>query len=791
MVPSSAAQPQAQAGMRVFLSHSTRDAEFVHRLADGLTGAGFTPWLCEVDIGIGENFVRRIKDGLAQCDVALLVWSPDAANSAWVEEEWVSQKKRQVEEHKVRLAVILFRDHPLPPLLTASNYIDARYDQPGALRRTVEWLQQRHAVQRLSGLRAPVYLPDYPLQEFVGRSAYLEKLRTTLSPDSRVGTFLLYGQPGAGKSTLALRFAWEAQKDFDAVIFQLCGQRPLDAITAELADRLPIDVKLRPPEEQRAAAKQWLRQRQSLLILDDVWTEHTPPAELKQLEPGPPCCVLYTSRRQSLPWIPPAETIQVEKFTEEEAQELFHTYLDATFGESEVNRQREALLNFARQVELLPIAVSVAANMLRQKQASGLRRAVLKIRLDELTDRVRDVNALFRKAIEIRPEPEQKLLTGGAICVPEGFWLPLAAEIAGLSEDESEDAADELVHSSLLRITLIPDDGGERRRFNLHALMRDQLRARVIAADLANLQERHANALEKLFEDRQTRWRDCRECLEEIIPAVDFLSKSDRDARAGQLSYRGYDIAEVIGELDAAFRIVKHWEALCEAVGDLYGLQASYGNQALILQAWGRLEEALALHEKEEAIALELGNKDQLQRSYGNQALILKAWGRLEEALALHKKEEAIATELGNRDQLQRSYGNQAAILQTWGRLEEALALHKKEEAIATELGDQDGLQASYGNQALILIRQGKLEEALILLRRSEAICIELGLKRDLGYCYGQWAWLARAQGDRKTAKEKLQQALAIFTELKMPRERDAAQAALDKLGGEGAAASS
>ncbi len=38
----------------------------------------------------------------------------------------------------------------------------------------------------------------------------------------------------------------------------------------------------------------------------------------------------------------------------------------------------------------------------------------------------------------------------------------------------------------------------------------------------------------------------------------------------------------------------------------------SYGNQALILQAWGRLEEALALHKQEEAICLELGNKDGL-----------------------------------------------------------------------------------------------------------------------------------------------------------------------------------
>ncbi len=48
--------------------------------------------------------------------------------------------------------------------------------------------------------------------------AYLEQLHEAFTEGRRV--FLLYGEPGAGKSTLALRFAWEAQKDFDAVIFQ-------------------------------------------------------------------------------------------------------------------------------------------------------------------------------------------------------------------------------------------------------------------------------------------------------------------------------------------------------------------------------------------------------------------------------------------------------------------------------------------------------------------------------------------------------------------------------------------
>ena len=76
------------------------------------------------------------------------------------------------------------------------------------------------------------------------------------------------------------------------------------------------------------------------------------------------------------------------------------------------------------------------------------------------------------------------------------------------------------------------------------------------------------------------------------------------------------------------------------------------------------MEIALRILQQEETLCLELGNKDSLQRSYGNQALILQAWGRLEEAMALHKKKETLCLELGNKDGLSRSYGNQAVILE-------------------------------------------------------------------------------------------------------------------------------
>ena len=128
--------------------------------------------------------------------------------------------------------------------------------------------------------------------------------------------FLLHGEPGAGKSTLALRFAWGAQKDFDAVVFQRCGRRSMGEIVGELANKLRRQlgeqVLQLPPEKKLEAAAEWLRARQSLLVLDDVWT-----AEVKQIEPGGACSMLHTSRQQSLPWISAGHTSEVVSFSNE------------------------------------------------------------------------------------------------------------------------------------------------------------------------------------------------------------------------------------------------------------------------------------------------------------------------------------------------------------------------------------------------------------------------------------------------------------------------------------------
>ena len=48
--------------MKVFLSHTTKDKQFVQALAAELEAEKIEPWLCEVDIEFGQNFVAKIEE---------------------------------------------------------------------------------------------------------------------------------------------------------------------------------------------------------------------------------------------------------------------------------------------------------------------------------------------------------------------------------------------------------------------------------------------------------------------------------------------------------------------------------------------------------------------------------------------------------------------------------------------------------------------------------------------------------------------------------------------------------
>ena len=322
--------------MKVFLSHSTKDKQFVQTLAAELEAEKIEPWLCEIDIELGDNFVAEIEEGLRDADLTVLFWSPEAARSDWTRLEWTSVTAREISESRTRLGVVLLRDCAVPELLRGKHRIDARTDPEKGRRETIEWIKRLRDMRRLVETTAPgVFLPDQP-HDFVGRAEALEALYTSLV--EKQDKALLYGEPGCGKSMLALKLAWQTQGAFDAVVYQFCGQRPVAEIAAELAAKLQLGLDTMPPEGHIAVAKKWLTRRRALLVLDDICE-----TDAEALAPGPPVSLLCTSRRHSLSWISKTHSLEVTSFSRDEAESIFRIYLD----NETVEKHRDALFSHA------------------------------------------------------------------------------------------------------------------------------------------------------------------------------------------------------------------------------------------------------------------------------------------------------------------------------------------------------------------------------------------------------------------------------------------------------------
>jgi formylglycine-generating enzyme required for sulfatase activity len=72
---------------QIFLSHATADAEFAHTLAADLRAEGWRVWIAPESIRPGEKWVEAIDRGLETSGVFVVVLTPAAVASRWVNTE--------------------------------------------------------------------------------------------------------------------------------------------------------------------------------------------------------------------------------------------------------------------------------------------------------------------------------------------------------------------------------------------------------------------------------------------------------------------------------------------------------------------------------------------------------------------------------------------------------------------------------------------------------------------------------------------------------------------------------
>jgi hypothetical protein len=105
--------------MKVFISHSSKDHDFVLQLAKKMRNDGIEVWLDDWELEVGDSIVEKIQEGLEKSSFLIVILSEYSINSDWVMRELNSTFMRQLnKDHVTILPVLLEIDfEEVPPLL--------------------------------------------------------------------------------------------------------------------------------------------------------------------------------------------------------------------------------------------------------------------------------------------------------------------------------------------------------------------------------------------------------------------------------------------------------------------------------------------------------------------------------------------------------------------------------------------------------------------------------------------------------------------------------------------------
>ena len=93
-----------------FISYSSNDDDFAHRLHEGLQGKGVRVWFAPEDMKIGDKIWDRLDQSIRIHDKLLLVLSEQSIASDWVEDEVTTAFEEERRRHKTVLFPIRLDD---------------------------------------------------------------------------------------------------------------------------------------------------------------------------------------------------------------------------------------------------------------------------------------------------------------------------------------------------------------------------------------------------------------------------------------------------------------------------------------------------------------------------------------------------------------------------------------------------------------------------------------------------------------------------------------------------------